>query len=91
MTMLKYCKYAIIESEEDFNKHFEVGYYVWESKYFDISYYKKPTEFPCAYKDCNCGVWQPCPIEEAKEFWKQSIPKEIEWLLEFLKEVEENY
>ena len=91
--MLRYCKYAIIENEEDFEKNFDVGDYVWEGQGFDIPYYKKPTNFPSAYKrpkyDSFC--WTPCSIEEAKEFWKQSIPEEIENLQKFLKKIEENY
>lgn len=92
--MLKYCKYAIIESEEDFKENFIVGNYVWESKYFDIDYYEKPTEFPCAYrrpKYDGLTCWIPCTIEEAKEFWNKSIPEEIENLQNFLKKVEEKY
>ena len=90
--MLKYCKYAIIESEEDFKENFIVGNYVWESKYLDIPYYERPTNFPCAYKHPGyCGCWKPCSIEEAKEFWRQSIPEEIENLQNFLKKVEEKY
>ena len=88
--MLKYCKYAIIESEEDFKENFIVGNYVWESKYLDIPYYERPTKFPCAYKHPGyCGCWKPCPIEEAKRFWRQSITEEIENLQNFLKKVEE--
>ena len=90
--MIKYCKYGIIESEEDFKKNFVVGDYVWESNYFNIPYYEKPTKFPCAYKYPGyCGCWKPCSIEEAKEFWNQNIPKEIENLQKFLKKVEKKY
>jgi hypothetical protein len=90
--MLKYCKYGIIESEEDFKKNFIVGNYVWESDYFDVPYYERPTNFPCAYKHPGYyGCWKPCSIKEAKEFWNQSIPEEIENLQKFLKKVKEKY
>ena len=92
--MLKYCKYAIIESEEDFKKNFIVWNYVWESKYFDIPYYEKPTKFPCAYKrpkSDGLTCWKPCPIEEAKEFWNKIIPEDIENLQNFLKKIAERY
>ena len=80
--MFGFCKYFIIESEEDFKKNFKYDFeYNFRCGRYRVDYFNPPKIFPCAHKYSDVlDMWRPCSIAEVKEAWLVQIPEEIEYL-----------